>query len=149
MLGMFNKVNNIADSDQMPHSDKLGQIEGACIGETNFIQGSISGEDDLLIQGRVKGNIDLIGHQLTVGPKGNVEADIKAERVVVNGRLKGNVKTGDKVEIKQNADFDGEIKAKRISVEDGAYVRAVVELERESAAKNVSKQSVKNAETEE
>ena len=91
MLGMFKKVNNIADSDQTPHSDKLRQIEGTCIGETNFIQGSISGEDDLLIQGSVKGNIDLTGHQLTVGPKGNVEADIKACQRLSKDVL-GNIK---------------------------------------------------------
>jgi cytoskeletal protein CcmA (bactofilin family) len=72
-----------------------------------------------------------------VGPKGHVEAEIHAGNVTVSGWLNGNINALDKVAITQDADFNGEIKAKRISIEDGAYLKAVIELERESQIKAV------------
>jgi cytoskeletal protein CcmA (bactofilin family) len=59
--------------------------------------------------------------------------------VTVSGELTGNIEATGKVEITKEADFKGEIKAKSISVEDGAYLKAVIELEREPRD-----QSVKN-----
>ena len=102
------------------------------IGETISIEGSIQGKGNLVIEGTVKGKIELEKHHLTVGPKGHVEAEIHADNVTIRGRLIGNIKARGKVEITKGANFSGEIKAKRISVEDGAYLKAVIELERES-----------------
>ena len=58
-----------------------------------------------------------------------------AGNVTISGQLKGNIKALDRVDITKDADFNGEIKAKRISVEDGAYLKAVIEVERESQKK--------------
>ncbi len=107
--------------------------EKTVIGEHISIQGDIRGQEDLVIQGTVKGSVQLENHHLTVGPKGQVEAEIMAANVTISGRLAGNIKAQGKVEITREADFTGEIKAKRISVEDGAYLKAVIELEREPA----------------
>ena len=109
------------------------------IGENVFIEGSIRGEGNLMIEGTVKGKIELAKHHLTVGPNGQVEAEIQAGEVTVSGHLIGNVTALDRVTITRTADFSGEIKAKRISVEDGAMLKASIELERESPVKDVSK----------
>ena len=85
----------------------------------------------------MKGSIELEEHHLTVGSKGQVEAEVYAEDVTINGRLIGNIKALGKVEITKEADFNGEVKAKRISVEDGAYLKAVIELEKEPEKKAV------------
>lgn len=106
--------------------------EATIIGERISIEGNIKGEGDLTIDGSVKGSIELNKYHLTVGAEGRVEADINAENVTIGGRMTGNIKAGSKVEITKEADFEGEIKAKRISVEDGAYLKAVIELEREA-----------------
>jgi cytoskeletal protein CcmA (bactofilin family) len=111
--------------------------ETTIIGERISIEGNIQGEGDLIIDGTVKGGIGLNKHHLTVGSKGRVEADIHAENVTISGRMTGNIKAGCKVEITKEADFNGEIRAKRISVEDGAYLKAVIELERERREKKV------------
>jgi len=68
---------------------------------------------------------------VTVGSSGQVEAEIHADSVTISGHLIGNIHAHGKVEITKEADFSGEIKAKRISVEDGAYLKAVIELERD------------------
>jgi len=111
------------------------RTEKTVIGENIAIEGDIRGREDLLIQGSVKGSVQLEKHHLTVGPRGQVEAEITADNVTISGRLIGNIKALGKVEITKEADFTGEIKAKRISVEDGAYLKAVIELEREAEKK--------------
>ena len=114
-------------------------VEGkTIIGEQIIIDGTIRGKEDLLIEGSVKGRIEVERHHLTVGPKGQVEAEIQAANVTISGRLVGNINATGKVEITKEADFNGEIKAKSISVEDGAYLKAVIELEREPGKKPVT-----------
>lgn len=100
------------------------------IGEHISIQGDIEGREDLIIQGSVKGSIKLDEHHVTVGEKGHLEAEIHADNVTISGKLAGNIQAKGKVAITRDADFTGEIKAGRISVEDGAYLKAVIELER-------------------
>ena len=109
------------------------------IGENISIEGGIQGKEDLVIEGSVKGNIELEAHHLTVGAKGLVEGEIHADSVTVRGRLTGNINASAKVEITAEANFSGEIKARSISVEDGAMLKAVIELERESQIKSISK----------
>ncbi|HBF43813.1 MAG TPA: hypothetical protein DDW42_09365 [Desulfobacteraceae bacterium] len=117
-------------NDTSPPSVMDSMEEKTIIGENISIMGDVQGEEDLLIEGSVKGKINLEKHHLTVGSKGQVEAEIQAENVTISGRLVGNINAMGKVEIMKEADFNGEIKAKRISVEDGAYLKAVIELER-------------------
>jgi cytoskeletal protein CcmA (bactofilin family) len=108
------------------------------IGQNISIEGDIRGEGDLVIEGSVKGSVELEKYHLTVGPRGHVEAEIHAGSVTVSGRLNGNIFALDKVAITKDADFNGEIKAKRISVEDGAYLKAVIELVKEPPVKAVA-----------
>ena len=105
------------------------------IGRAVFIEGSIRGKENLVIEGRLKGSIVLEGHQVTVGPQGQVEGEIFAENITISGQMAGNVNAKNKVEITKDADFSGEIKAKRMSVEEGAYIKTVVELERDEKKK--------------
>ncbi len=104
------------------------------IGQNISITGDIKGKEDLEIQGTISGSIELPANHLTVGPNGKVEAEIKADNVTISGRLSGNITARGKVLITREADFSGEIKAKSIAVEDGAYLKAVIELEREDRA---------------
>ena len=131
MLGKSKSVK----SDTVPASTSVSVGGKTVIGEHISIEGSIRGKETLVIEGSVKGKIQLENHHLIVGPKGQVEAEIHADNVTISGRLIGNVNATGKVEITKEADFSGEIKAKRISVEDGAYLKAVIELEREPEKK--------------
>ncbi len=101
------------------------------IGERITINGDIRGNENLVIEGSMRGKIELEKNQITVGAKGRVEAIIHAGNVIVSGRLSGTIKSLGKVSITKGANFTGEIKAKSISVEDGAYLKATIELERE------------------
>ena len=83
----------------------------------------------------MKGRIELEEHQVIVGSKGKVEAEIHAKDLTISGRMTGNIQALGKVEITKEAEFNGEIKAGRISVEDGAYIKAVIELVRDDRKK--------------
>ena len=101
------------------------------IGEHITIEGSIRGEENLVIDGAMKGNVDLKNHNFTIGSRGRFDGEIEAKNVSISGDIKGNVKTPGRVQITREADFIGEIKAQNISVEDGAYFKGVIELQRE------------------
>jgi cytoskeletal protein CcmA (bactofilin family) len=113
-----------------PLSPTSGQ-EQTIIGEHIAIEGSIRGEENLLIEGSMKGNVEMQKYNFAVGSKGRVNGEIHAQNVNIKGELKGNINALGKVEITSEADFYGEIKAKSISVEDGAYFKGVIELDRE------------------
>jgi cytoskeletal protein CcmA (bactofilin family) len=85
----------------------------------------------MTIEGSFKGSIIALSHQFTVGKKGRVEADVQAENIVIGGRMKGSVTAFNKVQITQTADFTGQIKARTIAIEDGAFLKASIELDKE------------------
>jgi len=120
------KFETLTPNESMVMGDKT------IIGEGITIEGTIRGKEDLIIEGTVKGKIEVGGNHLTVGRNGMVEAEIHAESVTISGRLKGNVQAVGRVAITEEADFNGEIRAKTISVQDGAFLKAVIELEREA-----------------
>ncbi len=119
------KEENVSYSSSPPVDRKT------IIGEHISIDGNIHGKESLIIEGAMKGKIELEKNQITVGTKGRVEAIVHAGNVIVSGRLSGNIKALGKVSITKGANFTGEIKSRSISVEDGAYLKATIELERE------------------
>lgn len=118
-------------TDVSPLADKPTtnpKANRSVIGEQISIEGTIRGKGNLMVEGAVKGNIEVAAHHLTIGLKGKVESEIHATDVTISGNLKGNVYAKGKVAITKDAVFNGEINAKSISVEDGAYLKATIEL---------------------
>ena len=127
-----------------PATDFVARADRSIIGEQISIEGTIKGKGDLVIEGTVKGSIDVAGHHLTIGTKGQVESEIHADNVTISGKLKGNVTAKGTVEITRNADFEGEIKASGLSVQDGANLKAGIELRQEPTA-SISRLADKSA----
>ena len=131
--------NKITDQKTQTTAPSPGNTaEKTVIGENISIEGNIRGDEHLVIEGSMKGKIEMEKHNFTVGSKGRVEGEINAQSVRVSGQLIGNINTKGKVEITKEADFMGDIKAKSISVEDGAYFKGSIELEREPHRKTAS-----------
>ncbi len=93
------------------------------IGKSVVIKGELSCSEDLYIDGQVEGTIDPKGNCLTIGPNGNVKADVNACAVVVQGKLEGNIHASDRVDLKQSAIVVGDIATQRISIDEGAYLK--------------------------
>jgi cytoskeletal protein CcmA (bactofilin family) len=100
----------------------------ATIGPSITIKGEVSGNEDLLIQGRVEGSIDLKERAVTVGPDGKVNADIDGRVVTVEGKVEGNLQALEQVILKSSARVQGDIKAPRVVLEDGATFRGMVDM---------------------
>lgn len=98
------------------------------IGSSIVIDGEISGDEDLVIQGTVKGKISL-KESLFVESSGVVEADIDTQNVDVAGRVTGNIAASDKVELKSDCRVVGDIKAPRILIADGASFKGNVDMD--------------------
>jgi cytoskeletal protein CcmA (bactofilin family) len=102
----------------------------ACLGASLEIKGKISGEEDLQVDGKVEGPVALAGQRLTVGRTGQLNSEVTAREVVVYGKLTGNLRASDRVEIKKDGSVIGDITTSRISIEDGAYFKGRIEIER-------------------
>lgn len=114
----------------------------ACLGSTIVVKGEISSEEDLQIDGKVDGPISLRGSRLTVGRTAQLNSEINAREVIVYGNAAGNLRARDRVEIKKDGQVIGDITTTRISIEEGAYFKGHIEIERsQSSSTHESKES--------
>src|SRR6202795_3516599 len=107
------------------------------IGKSIVIKGELSCGEDLYIDGQVEGTIDPKGNRLTIGPHGRVKANVNASAVVVQGKLEGSIQASDRVDLKQSAVVTGDIATQRISIDDGAYFKGRVNIQKESPKEEV------------
>ncbi len=98
------------------------------IGSSIVIDGEISGDEDLVIQGTVKGRI-VLKENLYVEQSGVVEADIETNNVEISGQVTGNIVASEKVEIAAGGRTVGDIKAPRILIADGAIFKGNVDMD--------------------
>jgi cytoskeletal protein CcmA (bactofilin family) len=112
--------------------------EFAHIGKSVVIKGELSGSEDLYVDGTVEGTIQLQGNNLVVGPNGHVHADVNAKGVIVQGKLEGNIRASDRAELRKSAVIVGDIVTQRIAIEDGAYFKGKVEIQKEATKPNQS-----------
>jgi cytoskeletal protein CcmA (bactofilin family) len=120
--------NSPASSSSRPNIPAARNL--ACLGASIEVKGKISGEEDLQVDGKVEGPVALNGQRLTVGRTGQLASEISAREVVVYGKVTGNVRARDRVEIKKDGSVVGDIWTARISIEDGAYFKGRIEIER-------------------
>ena len=102
----------------------------SCIGQGIEVKGKISGDEDLQIDGKVEGPVSLSGQKLTVGRTAQLSSEVTAREIVVYGKVTGNLRAQDRVEIKKDGEVIGDVTTARISVEDGAYFKGRIEIDR-------------------
>ena len=102
----------------------------ARLGSTLHVKGEISGNEDLYIDGTVEGLVHLGERKLTVGAVAKLAPDVIAGEVIVHGSVKGNVRGKRKIEIKKDGSVNGDLTTAQIIIEDGAYFKGSIEIER-------------------
>jgi len=102
----------------------------ARLGASLHVKGEISGNEDLHIDGSVEGLVQLEDRKLTVGASAKLTADVVAREVVVYGSVKGNLRARDRIEIKKDGSVIGDLTTARIMIEDGAYFKGSIEIDR-------------------
>ena len=102
----------------------------AWLGSSLHVKGEISGNEDLCIDGTVEGLVHLNEQKLTVGATAKLTADVIAGEVIVYGTVKGKVRGKGKVEIKKDGSVNGDLTTAQIIIEDGAYFKGSIEIEK-------------------
>ena len=98
------------------------------IGQSIEIKGELTGNEDLIIDGKVEGKIDLKDHNLTIGKNGRIKAEIHASSVVVNGEVVGDINADDKVEIAPSGSVHGDLRAPRVALADGSSFKGSIDM---------------------
>jgi cytoskeletal protein CcmA (bactofilin family) len=104
----------------------------ANIGKSISIKGDLTGNEDLVIEGKVEGKITLPSGQVTIGADGKVTADLSAKSVVIVGRVKGNVRATERAEIHSSGVLEGDVHAPRLVVQEGAVLKGSVLMDSEA-----------------
>ena len=102
--------------------------ERATIGPSISIRGDVTGDEDLLIQGRVDGSVILDAHAVTVGGQGRVKASITGRLITVEGHVEGDLTAQEQIILRGTAQVQGDVKAPRVVLEDGASFRGLVDM---------------------
>ncbi|MDR0967140.1 MAG: polymer-forming cytoskeletal protein [Myxococcales bacterium] len=100
------------------------------IGSTFTIEGEILGEDELLLQGNVKGRI-AVKEKLVIEQTSVVEADVAAKSIDIAGQVMGDVEAAERVELKASARLLGDLRTPRLNMADGALISGNIEMSRE------------------
>ena len=126
-MALFSKDAPPPARPQPRGSDAQPAFSGTFFGPNVSVDGTISGSEAVLIEGTVHGKINLT-NDLRIGTKARVEAAVHAKNVTVEGKVNGDVSADDRVELVASATVDGNIKAPKIVVAEGAKFRGSVDM---------------------
>jgi cytoskeletal protein CcmA (bactofilin family) len=106
----------------------MASLDGSTIiGESILISGSLAGDEDLTVRGRVEGTLTLT-RTLVVEPTGMVKAEVQVKNCVIAGVVVGNVTASESVEITREGRMVGDIAAPRVIIVDGASFRGRIDM---------------------
>lgn len=86
------------------------------------LEGSVRGEGELVVAGRLRGVLTLAG-TLVVEEGGAVEAEVECDRAIVAGLLSGSIQAHEELRIEAGGHVDARVRANRLAVADGAVFR--------------------------
>lgn len=121
-------------AEQGTRPQTAGRQEAAVIGPSIHIEGDLRGDEDLVIDGEVKGAVHLKKNSLTIGSNGKVTADVYAHTIYVDGYMEGDLYGAERISIRKSAQVHGNIASPRVSLEDGARFKGSIEMDPETEA---------------
>lgn len=127
--------NNFNDTPETP--SKLAEMPKsktpvAVIGPKITFKGELTGEEDLVIMGTVEGSIDLKGNHLTIASQGVIKANVSARTITVEGKVEGDIVATERISVKSASNVKGNLKAERVTLEDGAKFRGSIDMDVET-----------------
>jgi cytoskeletal protein CcmA (bactofilin family) len=135
-------------TEQRPVAEaSSSELRSANIGRSVTVKGEVTGSEDLTVDGRVEGKIDLPEHTLTIGPNATIHADIKAKVVTIFGTVKGSVVARDKAELRRGATLEGDLASTSVSIQEGSQFTGKVDMTRRGRPQAEAKPAQAQAET--
>ena len=117
------------------------QVEKSLVSSSISVVGNIKTEENLIINGTLRGNVEIGNYNFLLGPDGRLEGEVHAKNARIRGHMQGEIEAKEKVEITKEAHFSGKIKSKGISVEQGAFFDAYVDLGQKPSENEISKKT--------
>jgi cytoskeletal protein CcmA (bactofilin family) len=115
-----------APQDRRPGEVRESPV--ANVGSSVFVKGELTGSEDVTVDGRLEGRIDLPDHALTIGPNAHIQADIVAKVLTVFGLVVGGIQARDKVDIRRGGSLEGDLACARLAIQDGAHFCGKVDM---------------------
>lgn len=106
----------------------------ATIGQSIVFKGELTGDEDLEIDGQVDGDVNLTNHALTIGANGRLKAEVNAKTIIVIGQVKGNLTATERIEIQATGVVEGDLRAPRLNVQEGAVLNGSIDMSSGAAA---------------
>ena len=110
----------------------IDPVSKSAIQEGTHITGNIAGAGDLILNGELKGDIE-VGGLLLIGEKGSVQGMVAAENVILAGHVMGRVTVKEKIEIRTSGNMEGHIVCQKIAIAEGAYLDGEVHTHKGNA----------------
>lgn len=119
------------------------------IGESVVVEGEFNGRGNVVIEGKLNGNLTTDGHVL-VGDKSEINADLHAGSAFISGKVIGNIKVTESLDVAKTADIKGDIEAKSIAMESGCRINGKLNINPDSSTERINrKQKLEIEETQE
>lgn len=94
------------------------------------LKGEISGREDLWIGGRVEGALRFDASRVVVGASGTIHGGVEAREIVVEGKVEGNLRATERLEVTATGKVRGDASATRLSMQEGAVFNGSIEVVR-------------------
>jgi cytoskeletal protein CcmA (bactofilin family) len=132
----FNTFNEPSESPSKVAEMPKSKTPVAVIGPKITFKGELTGEEDLVIMGTVEGSIDLKGNHLTIANQGVIKANVSARTITVEGKVEGDIVATERISVKSASNVKGNLKAERVTLEDGAKFRGSIDMDVEASSKS-------------
>jgi cytoskeletal protein CcmA (bactofilin family) len=110
------------------------------VGKSVVFRGDLVSEEDMTIDGRVEGTIELDDHHLTIGPDAHIQAAVVAKVVTILGTVTGTIIASERIDVRESGSVDGDLTAPRLAVAEGAVLHGRVDTGRVDDQKNSTAQ---------
>ena len=108
------------------------------IGPSLVISGELTSGEDITVQGRVSGQVQIRDASLTIGEQGHVRADVRGVRVLVQGQLKGSVVASERIELAASASVEGSLSANHVILLEGARFNGRIDMGQRTIASRLA-----------
>jgi cytoskeletal protein CcmA (bactofilin family) len=114
--------------ESAPHKTPLPSQKPSVIGPTISINGNVTGEEDLLIEGSVEGKVEFKQHSVTIGEMGRIKADIYGRSITIDGKVEGNLFGTEQLTVRRTGTVRGNIVSPRVALEDGCSFKGNIDM---------------------
>ena len=113
------------------------------IGSRLKIVGDVSGDEDLVVNGRLEGKI-RVDRKVVVSLGAEVEGDVQAKSVIIGGKVHGQVMASERAELLPSGRVQGNVHSPRIVMAEGAQIQGRVVMPNDAATRPLTPQKTED-----